>query len=64
MQKLEVYSHETQQLIGHGYVILYPNGTHSAPELFDLMGVKLPEGWYVIKVTGENRNVVVPKGIQ
>lgn len=62
MHKLYVY--DNGALIGYGFVITYPDGRMSAPELFDIGGKKLPEGWYQLQMTQEHYNVVVPRNIQ
>ena len=61
MHKLLVYDHGA--LIGYGFVISYPDGEMSQPDLFDIAGGKLPEGWYQLTVT-EHFSVVVPQRVQ
>ena len=62
MHKLIVYNNGA--MIGYGFIIAYPDGKISAPELFDIHGVKLSEGWYQLTMTTEYYNVVVPRSIQ
>jgi hypothetical protein len=62
MHKLIVY--DNGAMIGYGFVITFPGGAMSAPELFDIAGKKLPEGWYQLTMTNEHFNVVVPRRIQ
>jgi len=62
MHKLVVY--DNGALIGYGFVITYNDGEMSAPELFDIRGEKLPEGWYQLSMTNEHLPVVVPRNIQ
>ena len=62
MHKLIVY--DNGAMIGYGFVITYPDGKMTAPELFDIAGRKLPEGWYQLTMTAEHYNVVVPRNIQ
>jgi len=62
MHKLLVY--DNGAMIGYGFVITYPDGKMTAPELFDIAGKKLDEGWYQLTMTNEHYNVVVPRNIQ
>lgn len=62
MHKLIVY--DNGAMIGYGFVITYQDGEMSQPELFDIKGDKLPEGWYQLTMTNEHRPVVVPRNIQ
>lgn len=62
MQKLMVYEHGA--CIGYGFTIMYPDGKMSQPDLFDLKGDRLAEGWYQLQVTDTRWNVVVPMRIQ
>ena len=62
MHKVIVY--DNGALVGYGYVISYPDGEMSKPDLFDIAGNKLSEGWYQINVTSDHFNVVVPERIQ
>jgi len=56
----KVNAYQDGGLIGSGFVIHYPDGELSAPDLIDIKGDRLPEGWYELKPTGERRTVVVP----
>lgn len=62
MHKLIVY--DNGAMIGYGFVITYPDGKMSQPELFDIRGEKLAEGWYQLSMTHEHYNVVVPRNVQ
>lgn len=62
MHKLIVY--DNGAMIGYGFVIMYPDGKVSAPELFDIAGKKLPEGWYQLQMTHEHYPVVVARNVQ
>lgn len=62
MHKLIVY--ENGAMIGYGYVIRYSDGDTSLPDLFDIRGERLPEGWYQLQVQKESYTVVVPKNVQ
>ena len=62
MHKLLVY--DNGAMIGYGFIIAYPNGALSKPELFNIKGEKLPEGWYQLTMIDERYNVVVPRNIQ
>lgn len=62
MHKLLVY--DNGAIVGYGYVIMYPDGKVSAPELFNIKGDKLPEQWYQLQMTNDHFNVVVPRNVQ
>jgi hypothetical protein len=62
MHKLYVY--DSGALIGYGFLITYADGKMSQPELFDITGNKLPEGWYQLTMSNEHYNVVVPRNVQ
>jgi len=50
-------------IVGKGYIISYPDGWMSRPELFDLNGASLPSAWYQMKLT-EYRPCIVPEKVQ
>lgn len=65
MQK--VYAYENKDggaLLGSGWIIHRDDGKTMAPDLYDISGKKLPEGWYTLQVTGENHLVVIPRMVQ
>lgn len=62
MTKLHAY--DNGALVGYGFMISYPNGVVTKPELFDIAGNRLASGYYQLNVTEENYPVVVPKKIQ
>lgn len=64
MQKIYAYEQGSEALLGTGWIITRDDGKQSAPELFDLKGVKLPEGWYTLRVTKEQHLVVIPRMVQ
>lgn len=64
MHKLLVYDFDTGALIGYGYMISYPSGFTSKPELFDIAGERLGGGMYNLQPTSECWDVVVPRNIQ
>lgn len=65
MQKVHVYEMPGGALLGTGWVITRDDGKQYAPELFDMKGVKLPEGWwYTLQVTNENKLIVMPRMTQ
>ena len=51
------------EVIGKGYVVSRADGDVGNPELFDLNGAKLAEGWYQLQMT-EYTLCIVPKNIQ
>jgi hypothetical protein len=65
MQKVFAYENkEGGALLGSGWFIIRDDGKHMAPDLYDISGKKLPEGWYTLQVTGENHLVVIPRMVQ
>jgi len=64
MQKVLVYDQNGQGIIGTGWIVHRNDGKVFRPTLFDIMGVKLPEGWYNIVTTNEAKLVVIPRSIQ
>lgn len=64
LQKILVYEHGKPigeaALIGTGWVEIYPNGRSSAPNLYDLKGIRLPQGWYQLAPQDDFRFVVLP----
>jgi len=62
MHKIIVY--DNGAIIGYGYVIIDNKGDMSTPDLFDIKGTRLPEGWYTLQVGTEYFNVVIPDNIQ
>ena len=58
----DVYSQDGI-IVGKGYIISYPDGWMSQPELFDMKGDRLPSAWYQMKLT-EYYPCVVPEKIQ
>lgn len=64
MTKVLVYDNEHKGLIGTGWVIVRDDGRIARPVLYDLMGIKLAEGWYQIVATDEVKMVVIPRSIQ
>lgn len=64
MCKVYAYEQGSDAMLGSGWIIYRDDGKTMAPELFDLKGVKLPEGWYTLKVTNEKHMVVIPRMVQ
>ena len=63
MHKLVVY--DNGAIVGYGFVIMYPDGKVSAPELFELFaGNSLPVQRYQLQMTNDHFNVVVPRNVQ
>lgn len=61
MFELEVYSGPI--FVGTGYQFLTNEGM-MVPTLIGHTGEPLPQGWYQLRVMGEGKLVVMPKGIQ
>jgi hypothetical protein len=64
MCKVLAYSQPGGALLGSGWIIYRNDGNVMAPELFDLAGEKLPEGWYHLQITQESKCVVIPRMVQ
>lgn len=64
MCKVFAYDGPGGALLGSGWVIYYSDGKFSHPDLFDIKGEKLPEGWYTLRVTDETKLVVIPRMVQ
>jgi hypothetical protein len=64
IQKVYVYSQGGGALLGNGWVLTRDDGRQAAPDLFDIKGNKLPEGWYTLQVVGEQHIVVIPRMVQ
>lgn len=64
MCKVFAYDVPGGALLGTGWVIYYSDGNFSHPDLFDIKGEKLPEGWYTLRVTDETKLVVIPRMVQ
>ena len=47
-------------VVGKGYVVSYPDGYMSTPELVDFSGERLPSDWYQMKMT-DYKPCIVPK---
>ena len=62
MHKILVY--DNGAIIGYGYVTINHKGDMSNPDLYDIKGMRLPEGWYTLKITEENFLVNIPDRIQ
>lgn len=62
-QKIVVINIEGKH-VGNGYLILYDNGRMANSELTDDEGMLLPPGEYALLRTGEEKLVVLTKGIQ
>lgn len=64
MQKILVYEHGKPigeaALLGQGWVEVYNNGVCSTPNIYDLLGVRLPQGWYQLVPTEEYRHIILP----
>ena len=64
MQKVYAYDKPGGALLGSGWVYYESNGTFTAPDLFDIQGVKLPMGWYTLLTTEETKLIVIPRMVQ
>ncbi len=64
LQKVYVYEQGGGALLGNGWVITRDDGKQSAPALFDIRGIPLPEGWYTLQVVAGTQLVVIPRMIQ
>lgn len=64
MCKVFAYDMPGGALLGSGWLIYSDDGTFTHPDLFDLKGNKLAEGWYTLKVTDETKLVVIPRMVQ
>ncbi len=62
MHKLVVY--ENGALVGYGFVISYPDGEMSKPDLYDIAGKELPAGLYQLTILDGHFSVVVPTRVQ
>lgn len=54
---------EEGEVIGFGFVVSYGDGEMSTPELYDLDGVNMPGGMYMLRLI-QYYHVVVPYMIQ
>lgn len=64
IQKVLVMEQTSHAIIGSGWVLYRDDAKMMAPELFDLMGNKMPEGWYTLQVTDDVKTVVIPRMVQ
>lgn len=64
MCKVFAYDGPGGALLGSGWIIYRDDGNMASPDLFDLKGNKLPEGWYTLRVTDEVKPVVIPRMVQ
>lgn len=62
--KVFAYDGPGGALLGSGWLTYSSDGSVFAPDLFDIKGNKLPEGWYTLRVTDETKLVVIPRMIQ
>ena len=64
MCKVLAYDKPGGALLGSGWLLYRGDGKVMAPDLFDLIGEKLPEGWYNLQITQESYCVVIPRMVQ
>lgn len=64
MQHLIVHDQKTGAIIGKGWITLRDDGRMSKPELYDIMGNPMQQGWYTIEATDIKQFVIIPRMIQ